>query len=68
MIKDNEELKKENKELKQKESLIGDLSKRLLELELKPHHSMKSKCLKWVIKKVLPHYKKSKRHNQKLSQ
>ena len=41
-----------------KKSLIDDLSKRLLELELKSNHSIKSKCLKWIAKNVLPNYKK----------
>ena len=57
--KDNEELGKENKELKKDiESLIDDLSKRLLELEFKSNHSIKSNCLKWIVKKTLPNYKK----------
>ena len=37
-----------------KKSLIGKISKRLLELEFKSNHSIKSKCLKWVVKKILP--------------
>ena len=37
-----------------KKSLIDDLSKRLLELEFKPNHSIKSKSLKWVFKNILP--------------
>ena len=48
-----------------KKSLIDDLSKRLLELEFKSNHSIKSKCLKWVVKNILPNYKKWKTHNQK---
>ena len=36
-----------------KKSLIDDLSKRLLELEFKSNHSIKSKCLKWTAKKIL---------------
>ena len=40
-----------------KKSLIDDLSKRLLELEFKSDHSMKSKCLNWIVKKILPKYK-----------
>ena len=44
-----------------KKSLINDLSKRLLEeLELKKYHSIKSKCLKQILKKILPDYKESK--------
>ena len=37
-----------------KKSLINDLSKRLLELEFKSNISIKSKCLKWIVKKLLP--------------
>ena len=51
-----------------KKSLIDDLSKRLIELEFKSNHSIKSNCLKWIVKNVLPNYKKWKTHNQKLSQ
>ena len=43
-----------------KKSLIDDLSKRLLELEFKSNHSIKSKCLKWIVKKILPDYKEWK--------
>ena len=39
-----------------KKSLINDLSKRLLEFE--KHNSIKSKSLKWIVKKILPDYKK----------
>ena len=46
-------IKKQTEELIKK-SLIDDLSKRLLELEFKSNHSIKSKCLKWVVKKILP--------------
>ena len=48
-----------------KKSLIDDLSKRLLELEFKSNHSIKSKCLKWIVKNILLNYKKRKTHNQK---
>ena len=37
-----------------KKTLIGKISKRLLELEFKSNHSIKSKCLKGVVKKILP--------------
>ena len=37
-----------------KKSLNDDLSKRLLGLELNPNHSIKSKCLKRIVKNVLP--------------
>ena len=46
-----------------KKSLIDDLSKRLLELEFKSYHSIKSKCLKWIVKKILPNYKDWKARN-----
>ena len=48
-----------------KKSLIDNLSKRLLELESKSNHSVKSKCLKWFVKNILPNYKKWKIRNQK---
>ena len=32
-------------------SLIDDLWKRLLRLEFKSNHSIKTKCLKWIVKK-----------------
>ena len=42
-----------------KKSLIDDLSKRLLiKFKFKSNYSIKSKCLKWVVKKILPNYKK----------
>ena len=37
-----------------KNSLIDKISKRLLELEFKSNHSIKSKCLRRVVKKILP--------------
>ena len=37
-----------------KESLIDKISKRLLKLEFKSNHSIESKCLKWIVKKILP--------------
>ena len=37
-----------------KKSRIDDLSKRLLELAFKSNHSIKTKCLKWLVKKILP--------------
>ena len=40
-----------------KKSLIDDLSKRLLELKFEKHESIKSKCLKWIVKKILSGYK-----------
>ena len=40
-----------------KKLLIDDISKRLLELEFKPNHSIKSKSLKWLVKNILRNYK-----------
>ena len=37
-----------------KKLLIDDLSKRLLELQFKSNHSIKTKCLKWIVKKIPP--------------
>ena len=37
-----------------KTSLIDKISKRLSELKFKSHHSIKSKALKHVVKKILP--------------
>ena len=47
-----ESIKKQAEELNEK-SLIDDLSKRRLGLEFKSNHSIKSKCLKWIVKKIL---------------
>ena len=41
-----------------KKSLIDMISKRLLELEFKSNHSLKSKCLNGLLKKYFPHCKK----------
>ena len=43
-----------------KKSLIDDLSKRLLKLEFKSNHWIKSKCLKWIVKKYCPVTKNEK--------
>ena len=37
-------------------SLIDDLPKSLMELELKSNYSIKSRCLKWVVKKYYQQY------------
>ena len=50
-------IKKETK-VSTKRSLIDDLSKGLLEFEFKQHNAIKAKCLKWVVKNILPSYKK----------
>ena len=54
-----EKLKDKIKELKKdKKSLIDKISKRLLNFKVeKKEHSIKLKCLKWVIEKILPNYK-----------
>ena len=49
----NESTKKQAEE-SIKELLIKNLSKKLLELEFKSNHSIKSKCLKWIVIKILP--------------
>ena len=41
-----------------KKSLTDDLSNQLLELQFQLNHSIKSNCLEWVVKKILPDYKK----------
>ena len=51
-----------------KTSLIDSLSKRLLELELKQLNAIKSKCLKWIVRNILPNYRKWKTQNQKKTQ
>ena len=40
-----------------KKSLIDDLSERLLTLEFKSNHPIKSKCLTWIVKKYCHCYK-----------
>ena len=37
-----------------KKSLVDDLSKRMLELKFEKYNSIKTKCLKWIVKKILP--------------
>ena len=37
-----------------KKSLIDDLSKRLLETKFENSNSIKTKWLKWIVKKILP--------------
>ena len=48
-----------------KKSLVDGLSKKMLELELKSNHSIKSKCLKWIVKIILPDFKEPETHNKK---
>ena len=47
----------ESIEKQTKKSLIDDFSKKLLELEFKLNHSIKLKCFKLIVKKILPDYK-----------
>ena len=55
MEKENEELGKENEKLrKEKKYLKEKISKRLLELKFEKHNPLKSKCLKWIVKKIPP--------------
>ena len=37
-----------------KESLIDKISKKMLKLEFVHNHSIKSRCLKWIVRKILP--------------
>ena len=41
-----------------KESVIENLSNELLKLEFKKSNSIKSKCVRWIVKNILPGYKK----------
>ena len=40
-----------------KESVIDNLSNELLKLELKKNDSIKSKCVRWIVKNILPGHK-----------
>ena len=44
-------------EVSTKKSLIDNVSKRLSGLEFKSDQLIKSKSLKWIVKKILPDYK-----------
>ena len=50
IVKSTKKLTKEST----KKSLIEELSNKLLRLELKLNKSIKTKCLKYVVKKILP--------------
>ena len=50
------QLTKQKTKKQTKESIIDNLSKRLLELEFKHHNQIKTKFLKWIIKNILPNY------------
>ena len=45
-----------------KESVIDNLSNEWLKLELKKNDSIKSKCARWIVKNILPGYKKYKKY------
>ena len=49
---------KQQTEQKTKESVIDDLSNELLKLEFKKNDSIKSKCVRWIVKNILSGYKK----------
>ena len=49
---------KQQTEQKTKESVINNLSNELLKLELNKNDSIKSKCVKWIVKNILPGYRK----------
>ena len=50
-------LTKQQSKKQTKESIIDNLSKRLLELEFKHHNQIKTKFLKWIVKNILPNYR-----------
>ena len=50
-------LTKQQTKKQNKESIIDNLSKRLLELEFKHHNQIITKFLKWIVKNILPNYK-----------
>ena len=59
------EINKINRHIKKstKKSLIDDLSKRFKQFKqhnakFKQHNAIKSKCLRWTVKNILPNYKK----------
>ena len=49
---------KQQAEQKAKESVIDNLSNESLKLELKKNDSIKPKCVRWIVKNILPGYKK----------
>ena len=40
-----------------KESVIDNLSNELLKLNFKKNNSIKSKCVRWIVKNILPGHK-----------
>ena len=51
------QLTKQQTKKQTKESIIDNLSKRLLELEFKHDNQILTKFLKWIVKNILPNYK-----------
>ena len=51
------QLTKQQTKKQTKKLIIDNLSKRLLELEFKHDSQIKTRCLKWIIKNILPNYK-----------
>ena len=49
---------KQQIEQKTKKSVIDNLSNDLLKLKFKKNNSIKSKCVRWIVKNILPGYKK----------
>ena len=52
---------KQQTEQKTKESVIDNLSNELLKLEFKKNDSIKSKCVRWIVKNILQGHKKYKK-------
>ena len=53
IIESTKKISKESTEESIKKSLIEKISKRLVELKFESNHSIKSKCLKFIVKKIL---------------
>ena len=55
----------EGEDIQTQYSVVGGYKIDLYFHKCKSNHSVKSKCLKWIVKKILPDYKEWKTHNQK---
>ena len=53
---------KQQTEQQTNKSVIDNLSNDLLKLEFKKNDSIKSKCVRWIVKNILPGHKKEKKH------
>ena len=51
------QLTKQQSKKQTKKSIIGKLSKRLLELEFEHHNQIRTKFLKWIAKNILQNCK-----------